>query len=240
MKTNCSFLAQFFTYKEYSLVSKTVNYDRLHKLDERFFFAVSCFFHLCLLLAFSSKVFDLSFSSPKHSKSASLSTEISIQKSFDKKETSKLIEAKKQSAVKPQKVLKKIAPLTEQKSLKKDVADNEKSTPKDSSTFVADFSNASTKAPKELQKFFKSLISEIHNKKSYPRLSKKLRESGTVYIKFMVDSNGEIKDTTLIKSSKYQRLNNSALNVVSQLEIKEPLPNNYDKIVITFPMSYIL
>jgi len=214
----------------------------MYKFDEKFFFAVSCTLHLCLLLTFSSKAYNLSFSNPMNKTSSPLSTQISIEK-FNGNETAKPqeIPKKKQNIIKKQHKLSKAINKpqenihTEQKSISKT-----KSKGADGSTFVADFSSKSTKAPKELQKFFRSLVSEIHNKKKYPRLSKKLRESGTVHIKFMVNSRGEVKNATLIKSSKYQRLNNSALKVVSKLEIKEPIPNNYDKIVITFPMSYIL
>gem|GEM_PF-6711852 len=195
------------------------------------------------MLVFSSKVFDLSFSSPRHTESSPLSTQISIEKFNKNKKAVKPQKAitKKQSVVKKQREIPKSLTTSKERSASTQKSSSEaQSKAENSSTFVADFSSTSTKAPKELQKFFRSLISEIHNKKNYPRLSKKLRESGTVHIKFMVDSSGEVKDAALIKSSKYQRLNNSALKVVSQLEIKEPLPSNYDKIVVTFPMNYIL
>ncbi len=213
----------------------------MYKFDERFFFAVSCILHLCLLLVFSSKVLNLSFYNPKPEKSLPFSTQINIEK-FSKEDLSQLQKAstKKQNRVQKN-VVKAINTPKEKLSIdKKSNSKNISQSKIKSSTFVADFSSKSAKAPKELQKFFRSLISEIHNKKNYPRLSKKLRESGTVHIKFMVNSNGEVRETKLIKSSQYQRLNKSALKVVSQLEIKEPLPSNYDNIVITFPMSYIL
>ena len=108
------------------------------------------------------------------------------------------------------------------------------------STYVADLSRNQDQTPEELRAFFTNLIEEIHRKKRYPTLSKRLRESGVVHIKFEVSSDGKVKNASLKKPCTYKRLNKSALWVVSNLELTELPPKNYGKIEITFPINYIL
>ena len=108
------------------------------------------------------------------------------------------------------------------------------------STYVTDLSRNQDQTPEELRAFFTNLIEEIHRKKRYPTLSKRLRESGVVHIKFEVSSDGKVKNASLKKPCTYKRLNKSALWVVSNLELTELPPKNYGKIEITFPINYIL
>ena len=107
-------------------------------------------------------------------------------------------------------------------------------------TYVADLSKAHDQTPEKLRALFSELIEEIHRKKRYPKLSKRLRESGVVHVKFEIDSQGNVKNVLLKKPCSYKRLNNSALKVVSNLELSVRPPKEYGKIEVTFPMSYVL
>lgn len=109
-------------------------------------------------------------------------------------------------------------------------------------TFSADFSSQiqESNIPDELKIFFKTLSDKIEKNKFYPSLSKRLRESGTVIVKFEVHASGKVQNIILKEQCSFDRLNKSAYKVVASLDKLIPLPDKYKKIEITFPMSYVL
>jgi protein TonB len=50
----------------------------------------------------------------------------------------------------------------------------------------------------------------------YPTLSKRLREEGTVVLRVNLDTQGNVLDITIEKSSSFQRLDQAALEAVKQ------------------------
>ena len=198
------------------------------------YFIASLVVHALLLFGFyNANIQNISLSQSKKSlnKPVTLTTELSLQKQEEiKKEVKKV----KKKVVEKKSLISKPLETAKQEKVEETVSKPE------SSTYVADFSRSQDQTPEELRAFFTSLIEEIHKKKKYPTLSKRLRESGVVHVKFIVDADGVVHNPTLKKPCTYKRLNKSALKVVSNLELSELPPKSYGKIEITFPMDYIL
>lgn len=132
-------------------------------------------------------------------------------------------------------------PKVKRSKLKASSSSRSKVTPiKTPQTYSIDFTDQNFKTPEELRAFFKALVQQIQSKTRYPRLSKKLRESGLVHVNFRVDQSGRVFAAKLKKPCEYKRLNQSALDVVSRLHLTRLPPKNYPSIEVTFPLSYKL
>jgi TonB family protein len=205
------------------------------KFKESPYFILSLVLHGLLVVTFyNTSLKNISLSSVKKSinRPATITTELSLEKKEEiKKEVKKL----------EKKIIQEPSPIAKQIEPQEETKEQVKETPK-ASTYVADLSKnlAHDQTPEELRAFFTNLIEEIHKKKRYPTLSKRLRESGVVHVKFEVSPDGQVRNAILKKPCTYKRLNTSALQVVSNLKIKELPPENYGKIEITFPMDYVL
>jgi protein TonB len=81
----------------------------------------------------------------------------------------------------------------------------------------------------------------IDRNKSYPTMSKRLGQTGTVVIGFTLLKDGNIVDVRIEKPSKYDRLNDSALEAVKKVERFKPLPQEVaeGKMDITVPVKFI-
>ncbi len=65
-----------------------------------------------------------------------------------------------------------------------------------------------------INKYISELREEINKNKSYPNISKRLKEQGKILISFRVLKNGVFTNVTVIKSSNYQRLDYAALDAI--------------------------
>lgn len=66
-----------------------------------------------------------------------------------------------------------------------------------------------------IKNYISELREEINKNKSYPSISKRLKEQGKVIISFRVLKNGLFVNINILKSSNYQRLDNAALDALS-------------------------
>ena len=66
-----------------------------------------------------------------------------------------------------------------------------------------------------IKNYITELREEINKNKSYPSISKRLKEQGKVIISFRVLKNGLFVNINILKSSNYQRLDNAALDALS-------------------------
>ena len=69
------------------------------------------------------------------------------------------------------------------------------------------------------------LREEINKNKTYPTISKKLKEEGKVIISFRVLSNGLFSEIKLLVSSDKERLDKAALNALYDTKQFEPFDN---------------
>lgn len=66
-----------------------------------------------------------------------------------------------------------------------------------------------------IKNYISELREEINKNKSYPSISKRLKEQGKVIISFRVLKDGLFVNMNILKSSNYQRLDNAALDALS-------------------------
>jgi protein TonB len=79
-------------------------------------------------------------------------------------------------------------------------------------------------------------------KPPYPRLSKKLREEGTVLLRALINPDGSVAKLELLKSSGYERLDTSAYNTVKNSWKFEPARQNGQPVAewVNFPVEFTL
>lgn len=78
---------------------------------------------------------------------------------------------------------------------------------------------------KDLLSVYKAeLRARIDQNKSYPPLSRRLGQTGTVVVAFTLLEDGNIIDVRVEKPSRYDRLNESALDAVKKVEKFKPIP----------------
>jgi len=207
------------------------------KVNESPYFLFSILFHALLLLVFSitnTKSISLSRLEKTPSPSSFIQAEVRL-KEPDKSPKKKYDISKKLSKPADSLVTKRLEKkVLEDKQVSEDITKTKKT------SLSVDFTKSNQNAPKELSAFFNALIEEINIKTKYPRISKRMRETGIVHVKFRIDSQGRVLKSNIHKGCEYDRLNESALKVVSMLELKKLPPENYPEIEITFPLSYNL
>jgi TonB family protein len=105
-----------------------------------------------------------------------------------------------------------------------------------------DLRNVEGNLSPELQKYFTTLRMDIEKRKRYPKLAKRLRQSGRVVLKFQIGKEGKIKNVLVEEPSPFRALNESAKKLVSNLKGEYPLPLaiKAERIEIKLPVSYKL
>ena len=81
----------------------------------------------------------------------------------------------------------------------------------------------------------------IDKNKSYPPLSKRLGQTGIVVVAFTLLKDGHIIDVRLLKPSRYERLNFSALEAVKKVVKFKPIPQEIGelKMDIKVPVKFV-
>ncbi len=113
----------------------------------------------------------------------------------------------------------------------------------DSSSDAAPMSAGSPLVGKEdaLALYKAELRALIDKNKSYPPLSKRLGQTGIVVVAFTLLKDGHIIDVRLVKPSRYERLNFSALEAVKKVEKFKPIPLEIGelKMDIKVPVKFV-
>lgn len=81
----------------------------------------------------------------------------------------------------------------------------------------------------------------IEKNKSYPTMSKRLGQTGTVVVQFTLLEDGKITDVKIEKASRYEQLNASALEAVKKVQRFKPIPKEFgeSKMEIKVPVKFI-
>lgn len=100
---------------------------------------------------------------------------------------------------------------------------------------------APTGNPDAVALYKSELRAMIERNKTYPIISKRLGQTGTVVVAFTLLEDGNIIDVKIEKPSRYDNLNSSALNAVKKLERFKPLPKEFgdSKVVFKIPVNFI-
>ena len=80
----------------------------------------------------------------------------------------------------------------------------------------------------------------IEKNKVYPKVAKRLKQTGKVHVKFVISKNGEIKHYKVHKNSPFENLDKAALEILEKIAKFEPIPEKLDKDSweITVPIVY--
>lgn len=72
--------------------------------------------------------------------------------------------------------------------------------------------------------YLQALNAYISQNKSYPRQARKLKQSGTVSVRFHINSEGEFQHVHLEKGCNHKALNSAAVKLIKKLGKFKPLP----------------
>lgn len=80
----------------------------------------------------------------------------------------------------------------------------------------------------------------IEQRKRYPKAAKRLKQEGSVTVRFTILGNGRIKNITLLAGSKYKKLNRAAIKTIERIVSFGPIPKelNEKSMVVTLPIKY--
>ena len=85
-----------------------------------------------------------------------------------------------------------------------------------------------------LKKYKTELREEINKNKTYPTISRKLKEQGKVIVSFRVMKNGLFENIKLSGSSNIKRLDEAALNALYETKKFKPIENEINKGIISY------
>ena len=93
-----------------------------------------------------------------------------------------------------------------------------------------------------LRKYKTELREEINKNKTYPTISRKLKEQGKVIVSFRVMKNGLFENIKLSGSSNIKRLDEAALNALYETKKFKPFENELNKEFVDFelPLEFIV
>jgi len=77
--------------------------------------------------------------------------------------------------------------------------------------------------------YLRSLKKQLEQIKDYPATAKRLKQEGTVRVRFTILADGKIEQIEVSESSRYSSLDNSALEAVSKMQKFEPIPKLLEK-----------
>lgn len=85
------------------------------------------------------------------------------------------------------------------------------------------------------------LRAKIDQYKYYPPLSRRLGQTGTVVVAFVLEQDGNIVDVKIDSPSQFERLNASALEAVKKVERFKPIPAEYgqSRMEIKVPVKFV-
>lgn len=88
--------------------------------------------------------------------------------------------------------------------------------------------------------YLSKIRSEIEKNKTYPKVAKRLNQTGKVYVTFLVTKDGAIKNCRINKSSNFESLDEASMEILMKIVSFEAIPKelNKDSWEITVPIVY--
>ncbi len=84
-----------------------------------------------------------------------------------------------------------------------------------------------------------SVKSKIQAAKEFPQVSRRLGETGTATINFMVASNGELSSVSISASSGFDRLDSAAINAVRNAAPFDPIPPETERETLSMSITLV-
>lgn len=95
----------------------------------------------------------------------------------------------------------------------------------------------------EMDRYLYELRVTLETRKTYPTLSRRLREAGEVMVEFKVKKDGTLEAVNVVKESGFARLNDAAVQLVASLGRFRPLPEvaaGRGELSVKLPIRYAL
>ena len=88
--------------------------------------------------------------------------------------------------------------------------------------------------------YLSQIRSAIEKNKTYPKVAKRLNQTGKVYVTFLVTKDGAIKNCRINKSSNFESLDEASMEILMKIVSFEAIPKelNKDSWEITVPTVY--
>lgn len=88
--------------------------------------------------------------------------------------------------------------------------------------------------------YLSKIRSTIEKNKTYPKVAKRLNQTGKVYIKFLISKEGVIKTYKIEKSSQFESLDNASIEILEKIANFDAIPKelNKDSWEIIVPIIY--
>jgi len=95
---------------------------------------------------------------------------------------------------------------------------------------------------KVMRTYLVALKKQLEKGKSYPSTARRLKQEGTVRVRFTIQADGKVEDIEISESSRYSALDKSALEAVEKMGRFEPIPGILNKKSwrIEIPIQYKL
>lgn len=165
-----------------------------------------------------------------------------VEKKIDKpkKKPEKKPEHKKPEHKKPIKEHKKVEEIKEQKSEPTENVKPIEKAPVSNEVVTKNIDSS------EIQSLEDAYLSKVRNliekNKVYPKVAKRLNQTGKVYVTFLITKDGEIKNCKVHKSSKFESLDNASIEILLKIANFDAIPKELNKNSweITVPIVYQL
>jgi protein TonB len=88
--------------------------------------------------------------------------------------------------------------------------------------------------------YLSQIRSTIEKNKTYPKIAKRLNQTGKVYVTFLITKDGLIKNCRINKSSNFESLDEASMEILMKIVSFDAIPKelNKDSWEITVPIVY--
>ena len=102
-------------------------------------------------------------------------------------------------------------------------------------------SNSNNERNKNLEsEYLAKVKNKIEKNKVYPKVAKRLNQTGKVIVSFDILKDGKITNIKIIHKSKFEKLDEASIELLTNIEFFEAIPNELNKTVwnIQIPINY--
>ena len=91
-------------------------------------------------------------------------------------------------------------------------------------------------------RYLRKVRATIEAKKYYPRMAKKLRQTGRVEVQFEIRKDGTVCCVSLLRGCRHRKLNKAALRTIERIGRFDPIPEalKTEKLKVRVPINYSL
>lgn len=90
------------------------------------------------------------------------------------------------------------------------------------------------------QEYLAKVKNKIEKNKVYPKVAKRLNQTGKVIVSFDILKDGKVTNIKIINKSKFEKLDEASIELLTNIGFFEAIPNELNKTVwnIQIPINY--